>query len=296
MIILRFIQGFCMALADSVPGVSGGTVAFLMGFYDDFITSLNNIFSRDKEKRKSSWMFLLKIGIGWILAMILAVLILERVFHTHIYAVSSLFIGFIVFAIPVVIYEEKQQFKGKYWNSVFALAGIALVVGISFLTPSGSETAIDASSLDVLMCIRLFVSAAMAISAMVLPGISGSTLLLIFGLYVPVISAIKEVLHFNLEYVPALACFGLGVIFGAVVIVKLIKLVLEKFRSQTMYFIIGLMIGSIWSIIQGPLTLDPPQEAISLSSFNVLFFIIGGVVVGAMQFYKVYAEKKAMKK
>ena len=60
--IMRFIQGFCMALADSVPGVSGGTIAFLLGFYDDFIGSLNNIVSKDKEKRKSAYSFVKEIN------------------------------------------------------------------------------------------------------------------------------------------------------------------------------------------------------------------------------------------
>ena len=65
--IIQFIRGFCMALADSVPGVSGGTIAFLLGFYDKFINSLNNLMGKDKEKRKEAILFLLKLAIGWII-------------------------------------------------------------------------------------------------------------------------------------------------------------------------------------------------------------------------------------
>ena len=67
--ILNFIRGFCMALADSVPGVSGGTIAFLLGFYDKFIDSLEQIMGKDKEKRKEAILFLLKIAGGWIIGM-----------------------------------------------------------------------------------------------------------------------------------------------------------------------------------------------------------------------------------
>ncbi len=63
--VLNFIRGFCMALADSVPGVSGGTIAFLLGFYDKFISSLDNLISGTKEERKEAIVFLIKIGIGW---------------------------------------------------------------------------------------------------------------------------------------------------------------------------------------------------------------------------------------
>ena len=69
--ILNFIRGFCMALADSVPGVSGGTIAFILGFYDDLVNSLNNIISNDKTHRINALKFLSKIGIGWIVVFIL---------------------------------------------------------------------------------------------------------------------------------------------------------------------------------------------------------------------------------
>ena len=114
------------------------------------------------------------------------------------------------------------------------------------------------------MCIRdRFVASMVSISAMVLPGISGSTLLLIFGLYIPIISAIKEFLHFNFSYVPALFVFGLGVLFGIVLVIRLIKIALEKYRSQSIYCILGLMIGSIYAIIMGPTTLNEVTAPLS---------------------------------
>lgn len=78
--ILTFIYGFCMALADSVPGVSGGTVAFLLGFYDNFVGSLDDLISGTKEKRISAIKYLIKLGIGWTIGFGLAVMILANVF------------------------------------------------------------------------------------------------------------------------------------------------------------------------------------------------------------------------
>lgn len=103
------MDGFCMALADSVPGVSGGTVAFIMGFYDQFIGSVHNLaFGKMKEK-KSAMMYLAKLGAGWVIGMAMAVVVLSALFESHIYAVSSLFIGFIGGAIPLIIKEENQK-------------------------------------------------------------------------------------------------------------------------------------------------------------------------------------------
>lgn len=87
-----------------------------------------------------------------------------------------------------------------------------------------------------------------AISAMVLPGISGSTLLLIFGLYTGIISAIKEVLSLNFSYLPVLIIFGLGVIVGILSTIKIIKFLLNKYRSAMIYLILGLMLGSIYAV------------------------------------------------
>ena len=104
------------------------------------------------------------------------------------------------------------------------------------------------------------------------------------------ITAIKDVLHLKLEYVPALFIFGIGVITGALLVVKLIKYVLEHFRSQTVYFIIGMMIGSLYSIIQGPTTLDTPNNPMSVGTFSIIFFVIGGVIILGLQKLKTISK------
>ena len=290
--VLNFIRGFCMALADSVPGVSGGTIAFLLGFYDKFIGSLDNLISGTKEERKEAIVFLIKIGIGWGVGFILAMLVLANIFESHIYLISSMFLGFVLFSIPLVAMEEKEVLKGKYTNLIFTVIGAAIVVLISVFNPAAD---VNVADLSFGSAIYIFVAGAIAITAMVLPGISGSTLLLIFGLYLPIVSAIKEFLHMNFAYFPALLIFGLGIIVGIIAVIKIIRMCLKKYRSQTIYAILGLMIGSLFSIVKGPTTLDIPQEAMSLQTFNIIFFILGGVVIFGLQKLRSVMEKKEEK-
>ena len=150
------LNGFCMALADSVPGVSGGTVAFIMGFYDKFIGSINDfVFGKMKEK-KNALGYLAKLGCGWAVGMILAVLALSALFENHIYTVSSLFIGFIVGSIPLVIKEEKDSFREVGKGIAFGILGIALVVGISLLNGSAGAASMDLSHFSLGLGIKLF--------------------------------------------------------------------------------------------------------------------------------------------
>lgn len=292
MYIINFIRGFFMALADSVPGVSGGTVAFILGFYDKFINSLNSLVSGKKEERIEAIKFLIKIGIGWVTGIIMSVLFLASIFDKEIYKISSLFIGFIVFAIPIIIMEEKSSLVNRYKNLIFSLIGIAIVFLITYFNPVGKGgTNVSIENLSLGLGIYIFVSAMVAISAMVLPGISGSTLLLIFGLYASIIGAIKEVLTFNLNYLPVLIIFGFGVISGILLTIRGVKYLLENYRSQTIYMILGLMIGSLYAVLMGPTSLEVPKEPMTIKTFSLIFFIIGGVLILGLQKLKTCFDK-----
>jgi putative membrane protein len=295
MLILNIFRGFCMALADSVPGVSGGTIAFLLGFYDKFIGSLDSLVSGTKEERKEALIFLVKLGIGWVVGLCLSMLVLSNLFESHIYTLSSAFLGLTLFAIPVVAREEIQVIKGKYYNLIFWLLGTALVVAIAYIN-AHLGAAKDFEHISFGLLIYVFIAGMCAISAMVLPGISGSTLLLCFGIYVPVVNAIKEFLHLNFKYVPALIAFGLGVIAGVILIIKSVKRCLEKHRSQTIYAVLGLMTGSLYAITQGPTTLDDPKPALSLSSFGIVAFICGGVILALLEIFRFAMEKRESEK
>ena len=258
MYLVQFIRGFCMALADSVPGVSGGTVAFLLGFYDQFIDSIDDLITGSREKKKAALFFLIKLGTGWVCGMILAILILASVFDAHIYAISSLFIGFIIFAIPIIFREEKNCLTAKKSAIPFVLIGISIVTAITYFNPSSGGEGVSLEHLT--------------------PGLA----LFVF-LYLPVVTAIKDILHLNFAAFPTVFIFGCGVLVGIFGVVKLIRKALDHFRAQTIYLIIGLMLGSIYAVVMGPTTLEVPQPAMTLHDFNILFFVIGGALIIGLQ-------------
>lgn len=283
-----------MALADSIPGVSGGTIAFILGFYDEFVSSLHNLISGSKVERINALRFLSKIGIGWVTGFILSVIFITAIFEKNIYEISSLFLGFIIASIPLIIKSEKRTLS-EWKNIVFLLIGIVVVFTMTYFNPissSGRSFSIKAENLGLIFGIYIFLSGMIAISAMVLPGISGSTILLIFGLYTPILNAIKGILKLNFEYLLGVVIFGSGILIGVLLTIRSVRYLLRKFRSQTIYCIIGLMIGSIYAVIMGPLSLEVPQSPMNLESFNIIFFVIGCILVPALEMLKVLLKSK----
>ena len=227
------------------------------------------------------------MGIGWVIGFLLSVLILSSFFQSNIYQISSLFLGLIIFSIPIIVMAEKDCLKGKYANLIFTAIGIIIVCLITYYNPvSGEGSSIDLTNISLPLTLYVFIAAIITISAMVLPGISGSTLLLAMGLYLPMIMAIKEVFHLNMEYLPMLLVFAVGLVAGIFSVIKIVKYFLDKHRSQTVYLIIGLMIGSTYAIVMGATTLEVPQPAMTLQTFHVLFFILGGVILLGLELMK----------
>ncbi len=279
-----------MALADSIPGISGGTIAYLLGFYDLFIGSLNNVISNNKDKRAESLSFLLQLGVGWIIGLIICVSILSPLFSNHIYVMSSFLIGLTLFSIPEIIKEEKSSFnldtKGIVKNILFFLLGAIIVILITNYSTKANSASPSLMTLDIKKALFLFIAGDIAISTMVLPGISGSSLLMILGLYIPIINSLKAFFSFDFSVVPALFCFGCGILFGVFTTVRLVKLALERHRSSTLSLILGLVVAAIYAIAQGPTTLDIPQLPLSFETFSIISFIIGWTPILLLSYLK----------
>ena len=168
-----------------------------------------------------------------------------------------------------------------------------MVFVITWFNPAGGKgVQVEVAQLTPTLGLYIFVCAMIAICAMVLPGISGSTMLLIFGLYVPIIGAIREFLHMNLSYLPVLIIFGCGVLTGIVGIIRIVKNALEMHRAAMVYFILGLMVGSLYTIVTGPTTLKIPQPAMTFETFSPLCFLLGGIFLYALDKLRKFSEKK----
>ena len=265
-----------MALADSVPGVSGGTIAFILGFYDRFLNALHSLFGKDADARKSAIIYLLKLGLGWIFGMGACVLTLSRLFEAHIYFMSSLFLGLTLASFPFVLRAEKKSLRGQ---ERYALFGLLLVVLLTLLRANTVGVAIRFADAPVWMLGYIFLSGAVAITAMVLPGISSSTILLIAGVYLPAIQAIRAFLGFDFSVFPGLCALGLGIIAGVGLSIHAIRAALRKYRSQMVWMILGLMAGSLYAIVMGPAGLDAPQPPVSFETFDLPGFALGVAIL-----------------
>ena len=277
--ILTAFHGFCMALADSVPGVSGGTIAFILGFYDRFLDSLHDLFGKSSAARKPALFYLLKLGAGWAAGMAACVLVLSGLFEQNIYFMSSLFLGLTVCSLPFIIAAERPALQ-NFRSAPFAVLGAALVVGLTLLRGgSAALGTVSFTSLSPLSLFYIFLSGALAITAMVLPGISGSSLLLIAGVYLPAIQAIRSFLHLDLSVLPGLFALGFGVLAGVALSIRAIRTALHKYRSQMVWLILGLMLGSLYAIANGPAGLPVPQPPLDLSRFDVPAFLLGAAIL-----------------
>lgn len=290
--ILTAFHGFCMALADSVPGVSGGTIAFILGFYERFLNALHDLFQGDGTARKAALRYLLKLGLGWVVGMGSCVVVLSSLFEQNIYFMSSLFLGLTVCSIPFVAATEQSALK-QWHNGVFLLLGAAIVVGLTLLrTQTGMLGSIQYEQLQPLQFAYLFLSGAVAITAMVLPGISGSSVLLIAGVYLPTIQAVHSLLKFQLAVLPGLCALGFGVLAGVGCSIHAIRTALQNHRSAMVWLILGLMLGSLYAIANGPASLDVPLAPLSVSTFQLPAFLLGVGLLLALEALKKAMEKK----
>lgn len=292
--IVRFFNGLCMAFADSVPGVSGSTVAFILGFYEEFIGSLHGLMSRDSQARKRGALFLAKLGVGWLAGMALAVTALSQLFESNVYFMSSLFLGLTVCAIPFIAHEERASFERKVSDALFVLVGFAVVVFITMGRSAFSSMAgIDFTSLALPQYAFLIVAGAAAISAMLLPGVSGSTVLLILGVYVPTVEAAHALMGLDASVVPGLLALLAGVLLGMLLAVGAIRRALSEHRSKMMYLVMGLMAGSLVAIVMGPTTLSVPHAPLGLASFDPIGFFVGCALIAALEGAKrTFASRK----
>ena len=237
--LLTYFKGLAMGAADVVPGVSGGTIAFITGILDKLLDSVRAINPSlikviREEGGKAAWeringTFLVCL-FGGILTSIfsLAKLISYLLVH-HPIPVWSFFFGLILVSVWHMLRQVKGFSAGRI--ALFAL-GALVAWGITVLTP----TEIPATYLNV------FLGGAIAICAMILPGISGSFILLLLGLYPAVLAAAKGL------QLDILACFAAGAICGILSFSHLLSMLLRKFHDATLFFLTGLMLGTLGKI------------------------------------------------
>lgn len=289
--LIDFFHGMIMALADSVPGVSGGTIAFILGFYDKFIEALHHFFEGEKNKRKPAFFYLLRLGSGWVLGLTVSIFFLSELFQSEIYFMSSVFLGLTTMSLPFVINSEREILKSHKEDFYFIFIGILVVALLVYFRGKSKVIGnFDLINPNIFEYFYLFLAGGLAISAMVLPGISGSSILLIAGVYIPVVEALGEVLRFNFEKILPLFVMILGILFGIFMSIRVIRDRMRRTRDKMVFLIIGMMVGSLYAIVMGPTTVsgNPPLR---METFSPLGFFIGIVILFFLEIIKIVTEK-----
>ncbi|MBI5974109.1 DUF368 domain-containing protein [Staphylococcus canis] len=241
-------KGFAMGTSDLIPGVSGGTIALLLGIYDDFIEAVSGVFSKNFKK---SILFLLPILIGMGLALGILSSLINYLLASHLIPTMFFFTGLIIGIIPFLlrISEYKKTYKIQHWGVMFI--AILILATLAFLSPDSTHGQPSHIDISFQMLIKYFIAGICASSAMLLPGISGSFVLLLFGVYSTVTYAIAEIVRFNFIALPVIIAVGLGVLVGFLGASKLITYLIEHYTYLTYAAILGLVIGSLFSVFPG---------------------------------------------
>ncbi|WP_174840740.1 DUF368 domain-containing protein [Staphylococcus aureus] len=265
---INILKGFAMGTSDLVPGVSGGTIALLLGIYNQFIASISGIFSR---RFWPSFTFLIPIIIGMLLAMGSLSNLFNYLLSQHHIPTMFFFGGLIIGIVPYLlkISNYKTSFTTKHYMMV--IAGIAILIVITLMN-NGDKHAGETLTLSTGLIIKYFIAGMCASSAMLLPGISGSFMLLVFGVYGTVMLAISEVVKLNFAGLPILLAIGFGVLAGFIISSKIIQYFLTHHKLMTFALIIGFVVGSLFAVFPGLPT------NIVMWFVSLVVFIIGFIV------------------
>ena len=244
--ILYAIYGCIIGVANIIPGVSGGTMAVILNVYDKLIDSVIGI----KKHLKESLIFLIPVIIGGGLGIFGFSKLLKYLIENFPMPTFFFFIGLILGTVPMIFKKVITVNDGSKKFNIYTIIPFVIFFGIMialsfFNTENSSSTQIQ---LDFINWIYLFFGSAVAAMCMIIPGVSGSMILMIFGLYSTVLGAIADILKNFSGSVMILIPAGLGIIAGLLGGAKLIDICLKKFPQMTFAGILGLMLGSLLSI------------------------------------------------
>ena len=267
---LNMLKGIGIGIANVIPGFSGGTMAVMLKIYDLFVYSFANIFNDFKNVVKKCWSLFVGILIGILFAMVVIVKLLEVIpFITIMF-----FVGLIFGSMPS-IYEKVKKQKINIADIIGFIVAIGILVALPLIPKNEA-----AAQYNIGVYIIMFVMGIICSSAMVIPGVSGSLVLMAFGYYAFFMSTMKEYLVniFNFSMTNywgmfiTLACFAIGCVVGLVFISKLITMLTKKYPKTVYYTILGLLVASPFSIIYA--TLTDASYTVTFDFWTIFFSVI----------------------
>lgn len=263
-------RGLLIGASDVIPGVSGGTIAVLLGIYDRLIESINGLFSR---RWKEYLTFLVPLGIGVAIAIFTLARVMKWLLAHYPEPTYFFFLGLIIGIIPQLLNEASayRTFKGK--QIVLLMIGLLAVSSMVIFMEVDPGAVITERTMSTYML--LFFSGILASAAMILPGISGSVVFLMLGVYPTIIDVISELDIFVIVVVAA------GIVIGIITMSKLIHYFLKYYRTNTFAIIIGAVIGSIFVIFPG----WPAQTSLIFGCFIAgASGLLGAYILGKVEY------------
>lgn len=258
--VILALKGGLVGVANIIPGVSGGTLAITLGIYEELISTISHFFSNLKK----NIMFLIPLGIGAVIAVLLGSKVLSFCLDKFNLATVLFFVGLIIGGVPMLFKKVKNDIKSpSNWLIFFIFFAFVVILA---LLKSG-DFVVNLSNLNIVSYILLFLVGALAAGTMIIPGISGSFILMLIGYYEPILNSVKDLTNFSMlgHNLAVLMPFGIGVLVGGVLIAKLIEYLLKKYEIKTYCAVLGFVLASIISLIL-------PLIGISI---NILELIVG---------------------
>ena len=278
--LILVIKGFIMGIANIIPGVSGGTLAMTLGIYEQFISSISHLFSKLKENLK----FLIPVAIGMVLAIVTLSRVIDYSFNHFPLPTMLFFVGLVLGGIPMIYSKIKDEKKTKPSNIITFLIPFAIVIFMSvigmFATGMGEVNLVN---LNFFGFIILFLVGMIAAGTMVIPGVSGSLVLMLLGYYYPVLGLIKAITKFeNLAHnILVAGVFGMGIIVGIVAISKIIEFLFSKYEKKFYFGVFGFILASAPAII-----LSGIQEISIIFTIPQIIASIDLLIIGFIVSYK----------
>lgn len=278
--LILFIKGIVLGVAFVIPGVSGGTLAVLLGIYEELIEAASN-FYKNMVNFKKYFMYLLPIGLGIIFSVAVFAKLIKFGLEKSPIITILIFLGMIIGGIPALVRNVKGT-KINLKDMTLMLVGLIIVISMLIFHKSNSNVVL--TNMSITGYITLFLVGAIAAVTMVVPGISGSFTLMLIGYYEPILNLVNDITSFkNLgPNLILIFIFMLGVFIGIIFISKIIEWCLKHYKRETYYAIIGFVLSSIISVIY----------EVSKFPFNLIHLIIGIVllVINTVLVYKVFDE------
>ena len=271
--LMIMLKGYIIGSSMSVPGVSGSTMAILLGIYDRLIGSI----SRFLKDIKGNILFLLKFCIGAGAGICTLSFLIKWLLERFPIPVSVFFLGAVVGGIPA-LYKKTKESPFRVSSGLYFLLGLIIVISIGFIPAGSINISFDSGLTHYLM---LLVTGVVIALALVLPGISTSHMLLVLGMYDAMLDAITK---FDVVYIGIL---GIATLIGVFLITKPLEWILNSFPHETYWMIIGFVIGSTYEIFRDKILPAIPENAdvlwwIGTSVMAVAAFILGFMAIKAL--------------